>query len=285
MIIVDYSGIMYSSVTAQIGYDPEIGAAIDEGLIRHTILNTIRYNNREFRQKFGELVLVFDSSTYWRKSVFPNYKIRRKKARDESMIDWELVFSTTKKVKGEIIDHFPYRTFEVGEAEADDVIAELVRIHHNEQILIISTDQDLIQLQDELGDRITQYDPVRKRYLTHPSPSTFLLEKIIKGDAGDDVPNVMMPDDTFIQGIRQKPITAKRLEEFGRDLPNGIGTEEHLQNFKRNDLLINLNRIPEDIRRGVRKIYAQPNTKTKKHLTNYFVKNRLKNLYEGIADF
>lgn len=284
MIILDFSGIMHSNIMAQVGFNPDPGTVVDEALIRHSILNTIRANNRDFRGEYGAMVIALDAKEYWRKAVFPNYKIRRKKSRDDSPLDWKLIHSTMDKVKGELADNFPYRVVEGNEAEADDVIAELVNVIE-EPILILSADQDLIQLHPDVGDRVKQYDPVRKKYLEHASPSTFLTEKIIKGDAGDDVPNVMMPDDTFVTGTRQKPITAKRLEEFQRDLPKGVGGSDHLRNYQRNKMMIDLRNIPSDVRQSIRDSYNKPHNTTKSKLTNYFIKHRLRNLYENQGDF
>ena len=276
---------MHSNIMAQVGFDPDPGTVVDESLIRHSILNTIRANNAAFRGKYGELILVFDSkSGYWRKEIFPFYKARRKKDREESPLDWELIFQTVDKVKGEIIDNFPYRTVEVAGAEADDVIAELSS-DVSSPTLILSTDKDLLQLQGRFGNWVEQYDPVRKNFLTHENPVKYLLEKVIKGDRGDGVPNVMMPDDTFIKEVRQKPITAKRLEEFSRDLPRGVGDEEHVRNYKRNDMMIDLKNIPKVIRTSVRETFEGQKPKGKSKLTNYFMKNKLRNLFEAIGDF
>lgn len=282
---MDFSAIMHSNIAAQVGFAPEPGTVVDEKLIRHSILDTIRANNREFRAEYGSMVIALDDKSYWRKAVFPHYKVRRKKARAESPLDWNLIFTTMDKVKGEIADYFPYRVVQGAEAEADDVIAELVMLVVDEPILILSGDQDLIQLQEDFGGRVTQYDPVRKKTVSHVSPSSYLTEKIIRGDPGDDVPNVMMPDDTFVIGTRQKPMTAKRLEEFQRDLPKGIGEDDHLRNYRRNNMMINLRNIPTDVRQSIRDSYTRPHTNTKAKLNDYFVKHKLRYLYERQGDF
>ena len=82
MIIVDYSGIAIAAIFSQ--DRPE---EIQEGLIRHMILNSIRRYNTKFRDEYGQMIIACDS-TSWRKEKFANYKAKRKTARDESPLDW-----------------------------------------------------------------------------------------------------------------------------------------------------------------------------------------------------
>ena len=72
MIIVDYNAIAIAGVITQ-------KMQIDEHLIRHMILNTIRMYNKKFRKEYGQMVIACDHSS-WRREVFPQYKASRKKA-------------------------------------------------------------------------------------------------------------------------------------------------------------------------------------------------------------
>ena len=53
MIIIDYSGIAVAAIFSQ--DRPE---EIEEGLIRHMILNSIRRYNVKFREEYGETVIA-----------------------------------------------------------------------------------------------------------------------------------------------------------------------------------------------------------------------------------
>ena len=43
---------------------------IEEDLVRHMILNSIRIYRNKFKKEYGEVVLTFDGGRYWRKDFF-----------------------------------------------------------------------------------------------------------------------------------------------------------------------------------------------------------------------
>ena len=119
-----------------INSDPR--AKIDEGLIRHIVLNSLRSYTKQFKAKYGNMVICCDSKKYWRREVFPFYKSNRKKDRDKSDFDWNLIFETLNKIRDELKQNLPYRVIEVEGAEADDIIAVLAgRMSPHEDILIL----------------------------------------------------------------------------------------------------------------------------------------------------
>ena len=119
---------------------------MNQDLIRHIVINTIRDINLKFRNKYGNLVLAADSKKYWRRAVFPHYKASRKRIRDTSKIDWERIFKHTSVFKEELQNYFPYKYIEVEGAEADDIIGVSCLFSGiEEDILIISSDKDYLQ--------------------------------------------------------------------------------------------------------------------------------------------
>ena len=52
---------------------------VDESMVRHMILNSIRMYRTNFKQEFGEVVLAWDSKHYWRRDYFPQYKLVERK--------------------------------------------------------------------------------------------------------------------------------------------------------------------------------------------------------------
>jgi hypothetical protein len=281
MIIVDLNQVMISNYMAQIGNHTNI--AVDESLFRHMVLNSIRNINKKHSEEFGELVIACDSPRSWRKEVFPYYKANRKKARDSSDLDWSAVFDSLNKVRNELKEYFPYRVIQVERAEADDIIGSLVQHFHGAPILIISGDKDFVQLQNYMN--VKQYDPVRKRFLTHNNPSQFVKEHIIKGDLGDGVPNFLSKDDTFVVGARQKPIRNQKLNEWIAMDPTEYCDDTMLRNWKRNEQLVDLSFTPEPIRTETIKQYEEQSGKDRTKLFNYFIEYKLKNLFESIGDF
>lgn len=286
MILVDMNQVMIATLMASLrGVN-----AVEENLIRHMVLNTLRTNRRRFQQEYGELVLACDGKNYWRKQIFPYYKASRKKLREKSTLDWNAVFDILNKVRDEIRDNFPYPVVRVETAEADDVIATLCQKYGRElggdPILILSGDKDFIQLQKY--SNVKQFDPVRKRWIQHNDPVQYLSEHVLRGDTGDGIPNFLSPDDVFVSGGRQKQLRQAKIEEIRRagsvDHWSGV-SDELLRNYHRNLSLIDLTRIPEEVSENILSVYEEQQGKGRAKLFNYFVKNKLKNLMTDINEF
>jgi 5'-3' exonuclease len=281
MTIVDLNQVMISNYMTQIGNHTNI--AVDENLFRHMVLNSIRSINKKFSQEYGDIVIACDSARSWRKEIFPYYKANRKKARENSELDWSAVFNSLNKVREELKEFFPYRVIQVEHAEADDIIGSLVDEFHGLPILIVSGDKDFVQLQCYMN--VKQYDPVRKRFITHNNPAQFVREHIIKGDMGDGVPNFLSPDNSYVVGVRQKPIRSKKLSEWVSMEPEQFCDETMLRNYKRNQQLVDLQFVPKNIREETIRQYNAQSGKDRAKLFNYFVEHKLKNLMESIGDF
>ena len=279
MIIVDFNQVMISNLMMQLGNHTNV--PIEEGLFRHMVINSLRSYKQKFTSEYGEMVIACDDKNYWRKQLFPYYKANRKKTRDASEINWTQVFEIFNKVKQEIRDNFPYRVIQVDSAEADDIIATLVK-HRSEPVIILSGDKDFVQLQ--MDNDVKQYDPVRKKWITHNDPRKYLFEHILKGDQGDGVPNVLSDDDTFVSNKRQKPLTQKKIEAVYNQ---GIMflDKELEKNFKRNRQLVDLSMIPENIRKQVLDKYQEEDGKDRSKLFNYFIAYKLKNMMEHVGEF
>lgn len=261
-------------------------AQLEENMVRHMILNSLRSYRVKFSGDYGELVIACDNTNIWRKKVFPYYKANRKKNIASSELDWKSIFDVMSKIRSELKEFFPYKVIDVESAEADDIIGTLVskfgsELNTGERILILSGDKDFIQLHKYAN--VEQYDPTRKKWIKSDDPSRFLIEHILKGDAGDGVPNILSEDDTFVTGKRQKPMTTKRLEE----LTNTIATlDERLnKNYMRNKELIDLSYTPDYIKEQVMEQFNSQNGKDRSKLLNYFIANKMKNLTEHLSEF
>lgn len=281
MIIVDLNQVMISNYMIQVGNHTNL--EIDENLFRHMVLNSIRAINSKFSEEFGEMVIACDAPRSWRKEVFPYYKANRRKAREDSELNWSALFESLNKVRDELKKFFPYRVIQVDHAEADDVIGALVERFHGYPILIVSGDKDFVQLQSYMN--VKQYDPVRKRFITHNNPSQFVREHIIKGDMGDGVPNFLSKDDTFVVGSRQRPIRSVKLDMWVKMDPEEFCDEQMLRNYKRNEQLVDLSFTPKHITDSVIEQYDEQSGKDRTKLFNYFVEHKLRNLMESIGDF
>ena len=285
MIIIDLNQVSISNLMQQLGN--HLNSKLDENMLRHMILNSIRSYVTKFGNEYGEVVIACDDKNYWRRQAFPYYKAHRKKAREQSELDWSTIFQTLEKIRNELNDNFPYKVIHIESAEADDVIGSLVSEYGNEdlsygeKILILSGDKDFVQLQKYAN--VVQFDPIRKKWIKHTDPQKFLFEHICKGDQGDGIPNILSDDNTFVSDKRQKPMTQKRMDqlfesEMNADNPN-------YRNFVRNKQLVDLSEIPTYIRTAVIDKYNEPKTIGKSKLVNYFIEHKLKNLMEHIGEF
>lgn len=283
MILVDLNQVLISNLMVQINSNPK--AKLEEGLIRHIVLNSLRSYIKQFKSKYGDVVICCDSRKYWRRDVFPFYKSNRKKARDSSGFDWSLIFDTLNKIRDELKQNFPYRVIDVEGAEADDVIAVLAaRYSPHEDVLILSSDKDFVQLQKY--ENVKQYSPILKRFISTDDPQAFVKEHIMKGDLGDGIPNFLSPDNTFAVGERQKRINKKKMSEWMRQHPTDFCvTDDMKRGYSRNTVLVDFDYIPDDIRKNIVETFETVKPSTKMNMLNYFIEKQLKHLVEVADEF
>lgn len=286
MLIVDLNQVMIANIMAQLGN--HTNTVIEEDLFRHITLNSLRSFKKQFKE-YGEMIIACDDKNYWRKHNFSFYKANRKKAREKSEVDWNQIFNHLNKVREELKEYSPYRVIQVDGVEADDVIATLciefgTILSSQEKILILSGDKDFVQLQ--VYGNVEQYNPVLKKFIKHNDPHKYLRQHILKGDRGDGIPNIMSEDNCIINGERQKPLSSKKIE-FLTAIPDlsTVLNKEELVRFKRNEQLIDLHMIPEDIKANILAKYNREAGKSKDKLIDYLKHYKLKMLLESVEEF
>tara|TARA_B100001245_G_scaffold235114_1_gene222183 strand:- start:811 stop:1611 length:801 start_codon:yes stop_codon:yes gene_type:complete len=256
---------------------------IDENMVRHMILNSLRMYRTKYSSEFGELVLCYDSKHYWRRDYFPEYKSSRRKSREKSDLDWNAIFLCLNKIKDELRDNMPYKFIEIYGAEADDIIGVLCS-EYSDEIMIISGDKDFIQLQKY--PNVKQYSPITKKSVNGENPGGYLKEHIFKGDTSDGVPNVLSPDNTFTDGLRQKPLGKKKIASWmEHDFDDVAPNDEVKRNYQRNRKLIDLTYTPEELSSEIINTYKEAPYGDRSKLLNYFIQKRLRNLTESIGEF
>jgi len=287
MIIVDLNQIMISNLMVQINGRQAV--ELSEDLVRHMVLNSLRGHNKKFRKEYGEMVIACDSKNVWRREVFPNYKAGRKANREKSDHDWNAIFSMLGNIRNEIRDFLPYKVIELETAEADDIIATLVRRtlnriqpNHLKKILILSGDKDFIQLHNEW---VKQYNPVLNKYVgKDENPTLYIKEHILKGDRSDGIPNVLSDDNVFIEGRRQKPLSRKKIDSWLEEVFMTM-TEEEEKNYNRNKKLIDLTCIPLELEDKINNEFDNVEVASRDKILNYFITRKLKTLIEVIDEF
>jgi hypothetical protein len=283
MIIVDLSQVMISNLMMQLGN--HTNTEVEEDLLRHMVLNSIRSYNMKFKNEYGEMIIACDDRTFWRRDVFPYYKANRKKSREKSELNWTQIFDALHKIRDELKAFFPYRVIQVDGAEADDIIGTLTMTFGDtsEKILILSGDKDFVQLQRY--NNVKQFDPVQKKFRTTNDPDRFIKEHIMRGDTGDGIPNFLSTDNCLVVGDRQKPVASKKLDAWVYMNPEEFCDDNMLRGYRRNQQLVDLTYIPFDIQANILAEYKAQEGKDRKNLFNYFIEKKLKNLIESINEF
>ena len=254
---------------------------IEEDMVRHMILNSIRMYRTMFKEKHGEVVLAYDSRHYWRRDIFPEYKASRKKGRENNQEQWDKIFNFLGRLKKEFKEMLPYKFIEVYGAEADDIIGTLCREYQDQKTMIISGDKDFIQLQKY--DNVSQYSPITKKMVNGHNPSTYIKEHILKGDTGDGIPNVLSPDHTFVEGLRQRPLSKTKIESWKKS-ETGM-SDEVKRNYQRNQKLIDLDNTPKDLQQSILDTFNEAPCGDRSKILTYFIENKLKELTDSIGDF
>jgi 5'-3' exonuclease len=164
-ILMDFNQVILASLFQAVGNHTNID--IDENVIRHMFLNSVRMNRKKFNQEYGEIIICADGKNTWRRDAYPYYKANRKKTRDKSDLDWNKVFNIMNVIRDEMREFFPYKVIHIDHCEADDIIGTIIHSEGTEmntgaeKYLVLSADKDFIQLQTYAN--VDQYDPIRKR--------------------------------------------------------------------------------------------------------------------------
>ena len=277
MILFDCSNIVFSTV---LDYHEKTKEQMTPLLVRNLVISKLILEKNRLRDFADEVVLCFDSRHYWRKDYFPFYKAKRKADREKSSFNWDEFFLIYDDLKSDFKNYFPVKCIEVDGAEADDAMAILaMRYGASQKVVIVSSDKDLIQIQETICPKVKQYSPFHKKFLTPSTKGYSLFEHVVRGDTDDGVPNILSPDDVIVtEGARQRPLKATDVDawkRYGLESPENFCKDATmLDRFVRNRTLIDLRRIPDELSQRIIEAYetAQP---VHGKLFTYFTANRM----------
>jgi DNA polymerase-1 len=138
--------------------------------------------------KPSHAVMVFDSGQKnFRHELYSEYKSHRPPAPDDLIPQFAIAREAAREMGFPIMEKIGY--------EADDIIASIVKTFPSHEIVIISSDKDLMQL---ISDKVCLYDGMKNKYIR----SLEVLEKFgvgpekvvdilaIMGDASDNIPGI-----------------------------------------------------------------------------------------------
>lgn len=276
MIIIDYSGLCLNNIFSYFLNNPDASEEKDDNLLRHIILNSFLNVKLKFGRKYGDITIAIDSrQKYWRKIYFPNYKIKRKPA-ENKVFDFVWCKKFLDSMVEDLKAYTHYHIIEESGAEADDVVAVLTKkFIEKEDVLIVSKDSDFFQLQkyNATSDhKVVQVKYDLTSFLKADDAEEYIIDKVIRGDSGDSIPNILSDDNVFKEHRRQVVMSKKRYLAI-READKEVLTEEVLKNWKRNNKLINFDAIPKQLQENIWNNYnlyvPQPKYKFISYLQKY----------------
>ena len=276
MVIVDFNGLAIGSIMGQL----QRGEELSENLVKHIILNNLRvYRNKYKEADHGKMVIACDSYS-WRKEVFPEYKAQRKANRSKDKHDWQQIFDLIESTLQDLRENFPYAVIKI-----DGALTVEMSDFGGEDVVIISADKDFIQLQ-QYG-HVIQWSPMFNKMIKEDNPRRYLFEHLLKGDAGDGVPNANSHDDVFVTAARQTPMTKKAIDKYwdNRDDLEMIMKPNVFRNFMRNVQMIDLTNTPDGIREAAINTYKNYKYPSRQNILTYLIENRMKMLIDSAGEF
>ena len=294
MIIIDSSHAIIAA-TARASKDFGIdGVKVSD--VRSYFFMLVANVKKKFGGEYGnEVVFAFDSEDgYWRKDVFPYYKIKRKDAHANAPFSFDFAKECINILFDELNTTTHYKAVRVSKAEGDDIIAsivknkcplkgEIVDRESQERVMVISSDGDLVQLQQYQG--VDQYSTTLEKYVRSENPKFALFEKIVRGDAGDSIPSSLTQDDHYalVEKKRQKSIFVKNIDEWWKEYDDtGVINENISTYYSRNKQLIDFDEIPVTLEKEIVIAYDQSPVQSKTDFLNYVTKNTMNSVFDQI---
>lgn len=139
---------------------------MQKGLMLHTMIMMCKTVCDMFHP--DHLVVCSDGNGTWRKSIYPQYKLNRiERLQDRSPQEVLRDEALKDTLENDFIPFLKERTnisfLDAPQAEADDLIARFIFLHPNDNCIIVSTDNDYVQL---LSDNVIIYNTMDERLIT-----------------------------------------------------------------------------------------------------------------------
>ena len=165
-------------------------------------LRSLAYAIREVNPT--RVIIVYDGQggSQRRRKIHSDYKSNRKPGK--RITRWDAFKNAMEEKEAmkiqfsrllNYLDFLPINVISIDRIEADDTIAYIAHTLMNEDVTIMSSDQDFLQL---VNDRITVWSPTKKKFYTprmvmddYGVPAhNFLMYKVLMGDKSDNIEGV-----------------------------------------------------------------------------------------------
>jgi 5'-3' exonuclease len=170
---------------------------LQSGLLLHNMFFMIKKACDKFNP--SHLVVCTDGNGSWRKDLYSGYKMNRLEKLQERLPSDVIREEHLKNVF--TTDFLPFLKdktnvsfLESPKAEADDLIARFIKLHPNDSIIILSTDNDFVQL---ISDNVLIYNSMEDRIITNKCMISSINHQPIKFTLKDGKVSVSKSDYIF----------------------------------------------------------------------------------------
>ena len=166
------------------------GNALGENQIVYNFLRTLKATVSQFQPDI--VYFPLDGKPATRLAMYPEYKGTRK---TETTDPEEIAYwASFKRQKNFIIDlvrrSLPFTTLYHPQYECDDLVLHIVEeIHPSDDVLIISSDTDFIQILNNFPDTVQLFNPISSSYRQN-TDYDYVSWKAMVGDKADNIPGV-----------------------------------------------------------------------------------------------
>lgn len=204
-----------------------------EGEIDYTVVFNFFRNFRAIIEELSpdRVFLALEGNPQFRRDLFPEYKGNRL-IKTGSAQEKHNDFHRQAALITDLLSHLPVQMVRAEHFEADDTLYTLAENLKDEEVVILSSDSDLIQILQGLPTT-KLYNPMKKSYVVAPE-YVYLVWKALAGDKSDNIPSLM--NDKEATELSQNPAA---LQEYLS------ASEENRANFNLNRKLIELRIVPE----------------------------------------
>lgn len=178
------------------------------------------------------ILIAFDTGAKtFRHEMFPEYKGTRKEVDEDLVSQFALV--------RELIDALPIHRFELEGYEADDIIGTLAKDFPNDQVDVLTSDRDFLQVIDDnvnvllMKKGLTDIVTMNKETLMEEMgiiPSQVIDMKALMGDASDNIPGVPSVGEKTAKKLIDKYQNLDGVYENADEVKGKMG--EKLREFK-----------------------------------------------------
>lgn len=206
--------------------------------------NAILYNFfRNFRALTealnpSKIIFCLEGQNSFRKKLYPEYKanriIKTGDEKSEKKISAKKDLLRQADIAIQLLDYLPVYKCYSDTFEADDVLYTLANNLKDEDVVIVSNDNDLLQiLQKQHLKKVRIYNSSKKIY-AEPPRHFYSIFKALFGDVSDNIPRLL--SENKAAAVVDSP---ELLKEF-------LTSPENLANFNLNMQLVELKLIPDE---------------------------------------